>query len=68
MNMNQYIVDFNKKNIQSNKEMMKSDFNCPDVSSESLKESEDFIIKKADTLEKKVKKSRSCNIIDKKNK
>ena len=56
MKMNQYIVDFNKKNIQSNKEMMKSDFNCPDVSSESLKESENFVIKKADTLEKKVKK------------
>ena len=54
--MNQYIVDFNKKNIESNKEMMKSDFNCPDVSSESLKASEDFIIKEADTLEKKSKK------------
>ena len=62
MNMNQYIVDFNKKNIQSNKEMMKSDFICPDVSPESIKESEDFIIKKADTLEKKSKKNQEVAI------
>ena len=60
--MNQYIVDFNRKKIQSNKEMMKSDFNCPDVSSESLKESENFIIKKADTLEKKSKKNQEVAI------
>lgn len=62
MKMNQYIVDFNKKNIESNKEMMKSDFNCPDVSSESLKASEDFIIKEADTLEKKSKKNQEIAI------
>ena len=45
--------------------MMNSDFNCPDVSSESLKESENFVLKKADTL-RKSKKSRSCYSIDKK--
>tara|TARA_X000000950_G_scaffold238976_1_gene291316 strand:+ start:673 stop:1431 length:759 start_codon:yes stop_codon:yes gene_type:complete len=62
MNMNQYIVDFNKKNIQSNKIMMKSDFECPDVSPESLKESEDYILKTANNLEKKSKKNQEVAI------
>ena len=62
MNMNQFIVDFNKKNIQSNKEMMKSDFNCPDISPEKIKETEDLVIKKANTLEKKSKSNQEVAI------
>ena len=62
MNMNQFIVDFNKKNIQSNKEMMKSDFNCPDISPENIKETEDLVIKKANTLEKKSKSNQEVAI------
>jgi 4-diphosphocytidyl-2C-methyl-D-erythritol kinase len=69
MNMNQFIVDFNKKNIVSNKEMMKSDFNCPDISRENIKETEDLVIKKANTLEKKSKSNQEVAIeLTKKNK
>ncbi len=62
MNMNQFIVDFNKKNIQTNKEMMKSEFNCPDISPEIIKKTEDLVIKKASTLEKKSKSNQEIAI------
>ena len=41
---------------------MKSDFNCPDISPENIKETEDLVIKKANTLEKKSKSNQEVAI------
>jgi hypothetical protein len=42
--------------------MMKNDFNCPDISPENIKETEDLVIKKANTLEKKSKSNQEVAI------